>query len=63
MLIDGGNNEDGDMLVKYINTLGISKIDILVGTHPHEDHIGGLDNIIKAFDIGKIYMPKVQTNT
>ena len=63
MLIDGGNNEDGDMLVKYINTLGISKIDILVGTHPHEDHIGGLDNIIKAFDTGKIYMPKVQTNT
>lgn len=63
MLIDAGNNEDGEMLVNYIKTLGISRIDVLVGTHPHEDHIGGMDNIIKAFDIGTIYMPKIQTNT
>ena len=63
MLIDAGNNDDGETVVNYIKKLGISRLDYVIGTHPHEDHIGGLDNVIKSFDIGTIYMPKVQTNT
>lgn len=63
MLIDAGNNEDGEMLVQNLKILGITKIDYLIGTHSHEDHIGGLDDIIRSFEIGTIYMPKVQTNT
>lgn len=63
MLIDAGNNEDGEMLVNNLKTLGVEKIDYLVGTHPHEDHIGGMDDIINNFSIGKIFMPRVSTNT
>lgn len=63
MLIDAGNNEDGDLIVQNIKRLGIQKIDYLIGTHPHEDHIGGMDDVIRNFEIGTIYMPKVQTNT
>lgn len=39
MLIDSGNQDDGDYLVKQIKSLNINKIDYLIGTHIHEDHV------------------------
>ncbi|WP_075618888.1 MBL fold metallo-hydrolase [Paenisporosarcina indica] len=63
MVIDGGNNNDEDVMVAYLKQLGISKVDILIGTHPDADHIGGIDAVIDSFDIGKIYMPKAQKDT
>lgn len=57
-LIDGGNRGDSDLIVNYINELGIDFIDYIIATHPHEDHIGGLPEVIKNFEIGKIYMTK-----
>lgn len=63
MLIDAGNNPDGINVVSYLKKQGVSKIDIIIGTHPHEDHIGGIDTVINSFDAGTIYMPKVSSNT
>ena len=57
MLIDAGNNENGDEIVKYIENLQYSDIDYVVATHPHEDHIGGMAEVIEHFDIGIFYMP------
>lgn len=59
MLIDAGNNEDGKNISNYLKALGITKIDYLVGTHADEDHIGGIDDIIESFDIGRIFMSEV----
>ena len=63
MLIDAGNNEDGPKLVDYLGTTGIEDIDYLIGTHPHEDHIGGLDDIIESYRVGQLILPDKEANT
>lgn len=63
MLIDAGNNADGKKLVDYFKSLEIEKFDYVVATHPHEDHIGGMDDIINNFKIDNYYMPDKMSTT
>ena len=63
MLIDAGNNEDGEKLVSYLKSLNVNGFDYVIGTHPHEDHIGGMDDIINNFEIDNYYMPDKLSTT
>ena len=62
VLIDGGNTIDGKKLVNYFKELGINKFNYVVATHPHEDHIGGLNFIIYNFDIGHFIGTDIKTD-
>ena len=59
-LVDCGTRSTGKDAVEYIKSLGITRIDYVFGTHPHDDHMGGMYDIITNFEIGKIIMPKVK---
>lgn len=58
MLIDAGEKETQKELTEEIRSQGVNTIDILVATHPHADHIGGMQYIVEQFEIGSVYMPK-----
>lgn len=59
VLIDTGTGETKDKLANYLHELGVQRIDILIATHPHEDHIGGMQRVVEEFPVGQIYMPKI----
>lgn len=63
MLIDAGKPEYAEKIDKYIENEDIQGFDYVIGTHPHDDHIGGMESIFKHFNVNKIYMPKVTLNT
>lgn len=63
ILIDAGEAKSSDIISNYIKDLGYQKIDYVIATHPHADHIGGMRDIIETFEVGDIYMPKVASTS
>ncbi|MEG0775512.1 ComEC/Rec2 family competence protein [Clostridium sp.] len=63
VLIDSGSNSYSKKVINYINNLNIKTLDYVISTHPHEDHMGSMDDIIKYFEIGEFYAPKITSNT
>lgn len=54
ILIDAGNKSDGSAVVNYLKNQNVDDIELLIATHPHEDHIGGLPVVFNAFQIEKV---------
>ena len=58
ILIDAGNPENGQEIIQYIQDTGTDTLDYVIATHPHADHIGGMAEVIQAFNVKNVYMPK-----
>ncbi len=63
LLVDAGENDQGDTVVSYLREAGVTSLDYVIGTHPHSDHIGGLDDVIRAFDVEAVILPPVAHTT
>ena len=56
-LIDGGNVDDGQMIVAYLDQQGVQTLSAMVCSHAHEDHVGGLSAVLAKFDVESVYAP------
>ncbi len=60
MLIDGGNRDDGQLVVSYLEQMGVEELTAVVCSHAHEDHVGGLPSVLAVYPTQAVYAP---TNT
>ena len=63
LLIDAGPQSDKKNLLSYLSALNLEKLDYVIATHPHEDHIGNMDDVINDYNVLAFYAPKVQSTT
>lgn len=63
ILIDGGNNDKGDDVVRYLQALHVNDLEVMIATHPDADHIGGLDTVLSNVVVKSVFTPRVTHTT
>ena len=59
MLIDAGENDKGDEVLAFLDTLGLDSLDYALATHPDSDHIGGLDTVLESIEVGEVFFGEI----
>ncbi len=59
ILIDGGEPDRGNAVVQMIREAGISRLDCVINSHPHADHIGGIAAVLEQIPVGALYLPEI----
>ncbi len=59
MLIDAGDSNNRSVITDYLDSQHITKLDYVIATHPHSDHIGGLDTVLNTYEVERILLPDV----
>lgn len=57
IIIDGGNVEDSSLVVSYLQQQGVTKLEAVIATHAHEDHVGGLPGVLAVYETAAVYAP------
>ena len=59
ILIDAGDNGQEETVLAYLKKYQISSLDLVIATHPHADHIGGMAEVINSVDVKELWMPEI----
>lgn len=57
MIVDGGNVEDGQLVISYLQQQGVEELAAVVCSHAHEDHVGGLPSVLAVYPTKAVYAP------
>ena len=58
-LIDGGEVTEGNRLVQLLRDAGVRRLDCVINSHPHSDHLGGLQSVLDQMPVAQIYFPDI----